>query len=204
MIVLVPTDFEKDRIPVPVDRHRKRSTSVGCIAGDGSTMKVGIIVDPVMMEDNLQLYGYDAEKVRMVSQSKPFMTVSLFMIWADQVFFPTIEDSRVRTGYQGPALLILDGCSSHHQVEFLDECEHHNIYVLFLIPHSSDQCQPLDLVTFGLLKRYFTQFTFDLLPNSQSNKAINMMGAWYQAIVPIKSLPPGGRRALFHFAATIT
>jgi hypothetical protein len=33
MIVLVPTDFEKDRIPVPVDRHSKWSTTVDCIPG---------------------------------------------------------------------------------------------------------------------------------------------------------------------------
>jgi hypothetical protein len=102
----------------------------------------------------------------------------------DQVFVPTIEDRRVRTGYQGPALLISDGYSSHHPVEFLDECEHRNTYILFLIPHSTDQCQPLDLVTVSLLKRYFAQFTFDLLPSSQSNKVIKTMAAWYQATAP--------------------
>jgi hypothetical protein len=30
-------------------------------------MKAMIIVDPVTMEDDLQLYGYDAEKLLMVS-----------------------------------------------------------------------------------------------------------------------------------------
>jgi hypothetical protein len=180
MIVLVPTDFEKDRIPVPVDRHSIWSTMVGSIVGDGSAMKGMVSVDRVTMENDLQLYRYDAEKVLMVSQSKAFMTTSLFMIWADQVFFPTIEDRRVRTDHQGPALLILDGCSSHHPVEFFDECKHRNIYILFLVPHNSHQCQPLDLVTFGLLKRCFVQFTFDLLPSSQSNKVIKMIGAWYQ------------------------
>jgi hypothetical protein len=183
MIVLVPTDFEKDRISVPVDRHSKRPILVGCIEGDGSAMETIIIMDRVTMEYDLQLYGHDAEKVLMVSQSKAFITTSLFMIWADQAFFPTIKDRRVGTGYQCPALLILDGCNSHHPVGFLDECEHRNIYILFLIPHSSDQCQSFDLITFGRLKQYFAQFTFDLLPSSQSNKVIKMMGAWYQATV---------------------
>jgi hypothetical protein len=53
MIVLIPTDFEKDRIPVPVDRHSKQSTRVGSIAGDGGAMKAMIIMDRVTMEDDL-------------------------------------------------------------------------------------------------------------------------------------------------------
>jgi hypothetical protein len=99
MIVLVPMDFKKDRIPVPVDRHSKRPTTVGCIAGDRSAMKAMIIMDSVTMEDDLQLYGYDAEKVLTVSQSKACMTTSLFVIWADQVFFPTIEDNTTDFGW---------------------------------------------------------------------------------------------------------
>jgi hypothetical protein len=184
VIIFMPTDLKKDRIPVPVDRQSKRSTMVGCIAGDGSAMTAMIILDRVTMEDNLQLYRCDAEKVLIVSQSKAFLTTSFFMIWTDQVFFPTIEDRRVRTGHQGPTLLILDRCSSHHPVELLDECEHRNIYILFLIPHSRGRCQPLVLVTFGLLKRYFAKFSFDLLPSSQSNRVIKIMGVLYQATSP--------------------
>jgi hypothetical protein len=33
MTVLVPADFERDRIFVPIDPHSKRSTMVGCITG---------------------------------------------------------------------------------------------------------------------------------------------------------------------------
>jgi hypothetical protein len=184
MIVLVPADFDQDRIFVPTDRHSKRSTMVGCIAGDGSAMKMMIIVDIVTMEDDLQFYEYDPRKALMVSQSNTFMTTALFVKWADKVFFPRIEDNLLKAGYQGPAPLILDECSSHHPPEFLVECERRNIYALLLYPYSSDQCQALGLVTFGLVKRYLTQFTFDALPSAQSNKVVKMMGAWYQATAP--------------------
>jgi hypothetical protein len=184
MIVLVPADLQDDRIYVPIDRHSKRSTMVGCISGDGGTMKSMVIVDRATMEDDLQLFGYDPRKVLMVSQTHAFMTTALFARWADEIFFPSIEESRSRSGYQGPALLLLDGCSSHHPIEFLEECERRNIYVIFLVPHSSDQTQPLDLVPFGIFKRYFNQSTFNALTSAQSNKVIRMMGAWYQATAP--------------------
>jgi hypothetical protein len=109
------------------------------------------------------------------------MTTKLFEMWANDVFFPTVEERRSQAQYQDPALLILDGLGSHHSEAFLEECEHRNIYVIFLVLHSSDQVQPLDLVTFGLLKHYFGQFTFNFLPTAQSNKVVKMMGAWYQA-----------------------
>jgi hypothetical protein len=82
MIVLVPTDFEKARNSRPLDWYNKPSTMVGCITGDANAMKAITIVDRATMEDDLQLYGYDAEKVHLVSQFKAFMTTSFFMIWA--------------------------------------------------------------------------------------------------------------------------
>jgi hypothetical protein len=182
--VLVPDSYADDRILVPVDRHSKRSTLVGCISADGSVMRAMIIVDRVTMEADLDLYGYDEEKILVASQTNAFMTTVLFQKWAEEVFFPTIEDKRKRKDYQGPCILVMDGLGCHHTDRFLEECQDRNIYVIFLAPHSSDQCQPLDLVTFALLKRYFSQFTFDRLPSAQSNKIIKMMGAWYQATAP--------------------
>jgi hypothetical protein len=72
MIVLVLAEF------VASDWHCKRSTTVGCIARDGNAMNTLIIRDRVTMEDDLQLYGYDARKIVTVSQTKAFMTTALF------------------------------------------------------------------------------------------------------------------------------
>jgi hypothetical protein len=184
MRVLVPADFPGDRVNVPVRRHSKRSTIVGCIARDGGVMRCVMIVDRVTMEADLALFGYSGDKVLMVTQQNAFMTTALFDMWVNEVFFPTIERRRQKEGHQGPALLILDGLGSHHSPEFLQECEQRNIYTLFLVRHSSDQTQPLDLVRFSLLKRSFGQYTFDILPTAQSNKIVKIMGAWYQATAP--------------------
>ena len=55
---------------------------------------------------------------------------------------------------------------------------------MFLVPHSSDQTQPLDLVIFGLFKKYYTRSTFGYLSSIQSNQLVRMYGAWYQATAP--------------------
>ena len=56
--------------------------------------------------------------------------------------------------------------------------------VIFLFAHASDQIQPLDLLTFALMKQRFSASKFDRLSNPQSNKIVRILGAWYAASVP--------------------
>jgi hypothetical protein len=48
--VIVPIGYREPSVPVPFDRHSKRSTSVACIAADGFRMKGFAIVDCVTAE----------------------------------------------------------------------------------------------------------------------------------------------------------
>ena len=54
----------------------------------------------------------------------------------------------------------------------------------FLMLHTSDQCQPLDLLTFGLMKRETGKSEFDKLDNKQSNLIIKILGAWFKVTAP--------------------
>jgi hypothetical protein len=183
--VLVPDTFVGSFIHIPVDRNSKRSTLVGAIAADGTALKPMVVVDRVTMETDLTLVGYDSEKVDMVTQPNAFINALLFERWAEEIFFPYVEAQRIARGdYQGPAVLIMDGCSAHTTEAFETEAEARNIKIIFLVPHSSDQTQPLDLVTFSLMKRYYSSQTFDHLPSKQSNQVVKMMGSWIQATPP--------------------
>ena len=53
--------------------------------------------------------------------------------------------------------------------------------IKFLVIHSSDQCQPLDLVTFALVKREFTKKGFEQFNKYQSSQVIKMLTAWEKA-----------------------
>jgi hypothetical protein len=101
--------------------------------------------------------------VFMASQPNAFMTTRLFELWAREVFFPAADAGRAEFGYRGRALPLLDGLGSHHPEEFLGACAERGIDVLFLVPHSSDQTHPLDLLPFGLMKRHFSGSKFSPL-----------------------------------------
>jgi hypothetical protein len=182
--VVAPIDYPEPSVPVPYDRHSKRSTLVACIAADGFRLKPFVIVHRATAEKELKYYGYDESNVILTAQENAFMTCSLFELWADRVFFPGIEARRQQFDYQGPVLLLLDGLGSHHTDNFLQQCANRNIKVKFLVPHSSDQTQPLDLLTFALMKQRFSSSKFCRLSNAQSNKVVRMLGAWFAASAP--------------------
>jgi hypothetical protein len=116
------------------------------------------------------------------------MTCALFDLWGDDVFFPAIEERRRKFGYTGKIVLLMDGLGAHHTGRFAGKCAREGIEPVFLVPHSSDQCQPLDLVTFGLLKQAFSRSRFNSLENPQSNRIVRMLGAFYAASAPHQNI----------------
>jgi hypothetical protein len=182
--VLVPLDYPDPSIPVPFDRHSKRSMLTACIAADGYRMKPFIIVDRVTAEAELRIYGYDRKNVCFASQENAFMTKRLFDLWAQEVFFPAIEERRREFGYDGRVLVLMDRLGSHQTPAFLEQCTGRRIEVLFLFPHSSDETQHLDLLTFALLNQRFAASKFDRLSTWQSNPVVRILGAWFSASAP--------------------
>jgi hypothetical protein len=130
------------------------------------------------------LYGYDSSNVFLASQENAFMTTRLFELWAREVFIPAVAEGRADSGYTGRPLLLLDGVGSHHTDEFLQTCASQDIDVLFLVPHSSDETQPLDVLTFALMKRHFSGSRFSRLENPQPNRLVRILGAWSEANAP--------------------
>jgi hypothetical protein len=113
----------------------------------------------------------------LASQENAFMTTRVFELWAREVFFPAVAQRRAEFGYTGRALLLLDRLGFHHTDEFLQICAGQDIDVLFLVPHSSDQTQQLDVLTFALVKRHFSGSRFSRLENPQSNRLVRILGA---------------------------
>jgi hypothetical protein len=52
-------------------------------------------------------------------------------------------------------LPIIDGYESHCSVEFQDYCKENKIITLCIPPHLLHLLQPLDVVCYSLLKRYY-------------------------------------------------
>jgi hypothetical protein len=182
--VIVPADYHSDVIDIPIDRNSKRSTLTACISADGAAMKFFIIVDRVTIDDQLRIAGYTPNFVKFVYQENAFMTKFLLDIWAKEVFFPTVAKKRLQYNYQGQAIILIDGFGAHETPFFTQECAQNKIIVKFLIPHTSDRCQPLDFITFSNLKRHYASIHCDRYSSAQSNKIVRMMRAWNAASSP--------------------
>ena len=157
---------------------------VGCISGNGSTLKPLVIVPRKTMEDELRIYGYGQKEVEVVHQKNGFMTMKIFEHWGEAIFLSEVRRRRERSGYKGKALLILDGMSAHSTERFIGKCVTENIHPYFLVAHTSDQVQMLDLLTFGLMKNFISRSTFQMGISPQTNQLVKMLGAWHQATPP--------------------
>jgi hypothetical protein len=140
-------------------------------------MKPFVVMHRATVQRELIYYGYDRSNVLIFRQRWAFMTRALFLQWTNQEFFPAVLRRRREFGYKGSTLLLLDGLGCHQAPEFLRACEREQIRILPSPPHSSDQLQPLDLLTFALLKHRFSSSRFNRCESAQSNKIIRMLGA---------------------------
>lgn len=68
------------------------------------------------------------------------------------VFFSELANRREQLGYQGQAVLIMDGLACHRSDFVEDLCFENDCIVEILPADSSDQIQPCDLGIFGVMK----------------------------------------------------
>ena len=62
-------------------------------------------------------------------------------------------------------LLVLDNHGSHTTIQFREFCNDNNIILLWMPPHSSHLCQPLDVGCFGPLKKAYSRQNELLIKN---------------------------------------
>ena len=67
--------------------------------------------------------------------------------WLTNVFLPETKPPSNKA-----RLLILNGHTSHHSIEFLLECKQNNVQLIFLPPYSTHVLQPLDLSCFSAVR----------------------------------------------------
>lgn len=68
------------------------------------------------------------------------------------------KHTKEKAGIRGYRLLLVDGHSSHVNLDFLDYADRNRIIVLVLPPHATHRLQPLDVGLFSPLSRaYFLE-----------------------------------------------
>ena len=120
--VLIPAGISPKQVYYPVKRQQKRCTLVATVVADGSRLNSLIIITRKTIERELYLLGYRPDKgYYYVNQSNGFMTSSIWDFWADEILFPELCKRRQFYNYDGPIVLLIDGCSSHFSEYFLEQ-----------------------------------------------------------------------------------
>jgi hypothetical protein len=102
------------------------------------------------------------------SSEKGWSNDAYGLAWLNKVFDPHTRSKAKRSR----RLLIVDGHSSHVNMDFLDRCDRLKILVLILPPHSTHKLQPLDCGNFLPLATYYSQGITAVLTNSEGETSM--------------------------------
>lgn len=125
---------------------RERVTILETISAEGEFIRPLVI----FKGKELQTSWFQHDSVpdwRYITSENAFTSNSIGLNWLKLIFLP--ETARIPPL---PRLLLLDGHGSHISTDFLWECRQHQVYVIFMVPHTSHVCQPLDLCPFSVIK----------------------------------------------------
>ena len=122
--------------------------------------------------------------MHLTRSDKGFVTTKLFLTWGRDTLIPEVRRRRAEFGYDGPALLLLDGFGCHQGQEFVSLCEEENIICLMFPPHTSDQLQPCDLGIFGNQKKLQSRISVDTSLNRQTKQVIRIIDSFRCATTP--------------------
>ena len=97
----------------------------------------------------------DDKNVRFGKSPKGWTDEKLGYYWLTEIYNPCSLENAWRLGrVDDKWLLILDGHSSHVNLQFSEFCDRHNIICFCLPAHSTHLLQPLDVGLFGPLQRH--------------------------------------------------
>lgn len=94
------------------------------------------------------------------------------------------KKNREKYNYNGHAviiIIIIDSASSHVTSIRSFNLVQENIKVHFLVLHSSDQTQPLDLSSFGVSKMFMSNYKYNQNLSRQTNQIIKIYTALLQS-----------------------
>ena len=123
--------------------NKSQITIVGCINAIGQVLPPFVIFDA----KNLKLEWAEGEVPGTTYglSDSGWMEMHLFKHWLIKHFLPKVGSGR-------PILLLLDGHSSHYNLEAVTFARKNDIILFTLVPHTTHEMQPLDTAVFGPLK----------------------------------------------------
>ena len=130
---------------------------------------------------------------RYAVSDKGWVDQELFKFWLKEHFLANAVGHR-------PLLLLLDGHSSHFEPSTIEFAKENEVVICCLPPHTTHECQPLDVSVFGSLKTHWREQCHKFY-RKNPGRVINKLNfnsvfrqAWLSAVTP-SNICGGFRRA---------
>lgn len=164
----------------PVKRKNNRTTFLACISGDGEYLNPAVVIKRKTVDSRILTIPLFSNVLLDYSESG-YINGQIFDHWLEKVFEPYIKSKRQKYQYNGPAILLIDGCTAHYTTKFFKICNNNNIKIFFLPPHSSHLSQPLDLCLFHLHKNKIRMLFFNIDDQNVSEKILDLYSSFQMA-----------------------
>ena len=135
---------------IQTPENREWVSIIECISAIGKKITPVVIFKGKSLQTSWFTPGKTPEFLYTTSENG-WTSNTISLQWLKEVFLPLTQRDDT------PRLLLLDNHGSHITVEFMKHCWQNNVYLYYLIPHSSHVLQPLDLSCFSPLKSRYRE-----------------------------------------------
>ena len=181
------------------DGNREFITVMACVNALGNVMPPVLLYasESGDLQDTwIQDFDYHKDLAYFGASEKGWTTHVLTLEWLQRFHEATFGIS----GYS-KRVLILDGHSSHVNLDFLQLAIDYNILIVVLPPHSTHRLQPLDVSVFNPLANYYSQNIDNYLVESRGYSRMTKRLFWslfwpaWQKAVRYETISSGFRKS---------
>ena len=158
------------------DGSREFVSLLACIGATGTVLPPALIYrgDSGSLQDTWLEDWVPGQEAFFATSSNGWTSDSFGRNWLQKIFqrYTSQKAGRKRR------LLLVDGHSSHVNMEFILLCDSLRILLLILPPHSTHRLQPLDVSLFSPLATYYTQGLTQLMYTSLGIVSMSKRSFW--------------------------
>lgn len=133
------------------DGNREWISVIETISASGESL-FSYIIFKAVYEQSSWHRQLDTQSSKIATSSKEWTDNHLGLLWLREHFDAEIAKHQIGEYRQ----LLLDDHESHYTLEFIEFCVEKKIILLVLPPHRTHLLQPLDIVIFSPLARYYS------------------------------------------------
>ena len=168
--------LESGRIPrAAQDGSREFISLLACISATGGVLPPALIYKGESSLQDSWLEDWVPENTAHFAISpNGWSSNELGLHWLQAIF----QRYTNKIAGRGRRLLIVDGHSSHVNLQFIEQCDQLRVLLLILPPHATHRLQPLDVSLFAPLARFYTNGLTSLMANSLGMVSMSKRSFW--------------------------